>query len=307
MSANSSATAKTPLLRSESLHRAPFVTTSAEDAAPAGAGPHLSTTSPLVLNQYKGSKTVPFIEKSKVKYEVPCSVALIGDGEVGKTSCFINFISGCNGTGPLLHGETQGVATKDVYCKHGDDGRVIHMTLHDTAGQEKHRALTNSYLTHVDIVLIVYACDDELSKVNAATTWMDFVLNRSGGDKKLWLFVGNKCDTLASLAKANDAALRSQLAGIRLGHRRQDALNFEVKEGQHFLVSAKSGQGMDDLFGAVRDLFVAHNPEHMKKLKDGTTPRPPKPSAGLSVVASDGRRVQAAVSAKVDSQSQCGC
>jgi len=115
-------------------------------------------------------------------------VAIIGDGNVGKTSiCF-----------RLVDDQFQLVYVPTIF-----ETKVHRMTLHgieyelqiiDTAGQEAYDQLRQTlvYTMNPDVYILCYALDDPATHRNAKTTWWPELQKNSPG--KPIILVGNKTD-----------------------------------------------------------------------------------------------------------------
>lgn len=86
-------------------------------------------------------------------------ICFLGDASVGKTS-IINVIQ--KKDFPTEHATTVGAC---FYIRkiQVEDGSMVKMHIWDTAGQEKFRALTNSYFRDAQIVVLVYDITSEKS------------------------------------------------------------------------------------------------------------------------------------------------
>ena len=105
------------------------------------------------------------------------------------------------------------------------------VTLQDTAGQEKYRPLVRSFLRRNDAILVVYAVND--SKTNQSVpNWVEEV-NDTVDNCPLFL-VGNKIDRSDRVVDNISPEAIKEMGFI-----------------QDFLVSAKDGTGIDDMFSSI--------------------------------------------------------
>ena len=70
------------------------------------------------------------------------------------------------------------------------------MKIYDTAGQEKYRSITETYLKGNDVALLVYDIGNKESFENISSYWINKVKNNDTQQETLMVLVGNKCDLL---------------------------------------------------------------------------------------------------------------
>lgn len=111
-----------------------------------------------------------------------------GDSSVGKSSILLRFT---DDTFSERHAATIGVdfKTRDMNFR----GKLIRVTVWDTAGQEKFRSLTASYYRGTHGVVLVY---DVTSRESFASVdrWLSEVQTYCGEDECVRVLVGNKID-----------------------------------------------------------------------------------------------------------------
>ena len=124
------------------------------------------------------------IEESKT---LDFNVILIGDANVGKTSILCKFI---NGTFSDNITSTVNVEFKAKNLKI-DKNLYAKLSIYDTAGQERFRALTRQYYHNANGVILVFDLTDEHSfaKLNG---WIKDI-NENAGNVEV-ILVGNKSD-----------------------------------------------------------------------------------------------------------------
>jgi small GTP-binding protein len=154
-------------------------------------------------------------------------VVTIGDSGVGKT-CIINRFY--YGSFNSLAAPTIGAA----YVKSRVDvnGKPVYINIWDTAGQEKYSDLIPMYLRESNVVIICFDINeaDSLQKVQHYRN----VLSQSIPPEVPIIIAGNKIDLAEDQSKGRDVFSWAMSQGITA-----------------FSVSAKTGQGIEDLFNAV--------------------------------------------------------
>jgi Ras-related protein Rab-21 len=114
-------------------------------------------------------------------------VVLLGEGRVGKTSICLRYI----------HGEYDDRQVPTIQASFLDkkisvDGSNLHLSIWDTAGQEKFHSLAPIYYRDADIAIIVYDVTD-LTSFEKVKTWVK-ELKKIVGNSALTVIVGNKID-----------------------------------------------------------------------------------------------------------------
>ena len=123
------------------------------------------------------------------KDEILLKVITLGNSGVGKTSIINRYaynIYDENNSATI----GMNFAHKDVVLKNNKKAKL---KLIDTAGEEKYRSLSKSYLKNADGVLFVFALNN-LDSFNDITSWIQFFNeNRSNEISTIYL-IGNKCE-----------------------------------------------------------------------------------------------------------------
>jgi small GTP-binding protein len=158
-------------------------------------------------------------------------VIIIGDSTVGKTQLTLRFADDTFSDAPM---PTIGVdfRVKEVSAL----GSTYRLQIWDTAGQERFRNITESYYRRARGVIIVYDLSnrDSFHQVEA---WIGSIARSPSSDIPRVL-VGNKDDLPHAVSDAEIAAATSQ---------------YKI---QHFLTSAKTGKGVNEVFVALTELIV---------------------------------------------------
>ena len=115
------------------------------------------------------------------------NIVILGDTCVGKSCILMRFVKNS-----MLHNHlsTIGIdsSTKTITTERGK----ATLQIWDTAGQDKFRSISQSYIRNGDAIILVYdiTSDDTFQHV---TTWMDAIHNMAKQDVPI-ILVGNKTD-----------------------------------------------------------------------------------------------------------------
>lgn len=152
-------------------------------------------------------------------------IVILGDTCVGKSCILMRFVKNS-----MLHNHlsTIGIdsSTKTINTERG---KAI-LQIWDTAGQDKFRSISQSYIRNGDAIILVYdiTSDDTFQHV---TTWMDAIHNMAKKDIPI-ILVGNKIDMESERRITTEE-----------GQKLAERYNLLFKE-----VSAMNGIGIADAF-----------------------------------------------------------
>ena len=122
------------------------------------------------------------------KYEL--KIVLIGDSTVGKTSLLYRFIEG-RFIDSRLCTICADFKTKLIQI---DDSTIAKITIWDTAGQEKYKAITRNYYKDAHGIILVYDVTNKSSFKNLSN-WLDDISNNNNlGEDLSIILVANKID-----------------------------------------------------------------------------------------------------------------
>ena len=163
-------------------------------------------------------------------------IITLGEATVGKTSIIRRYIHNIFEENNL---STIGLnfSFKQVKLK---SGKNINIKLIDTAGQEKYRSLAKSYFKNVDIVLFVFALDDQNSFDNMIN-WINlFNENHNGKEGIPRYLIGNKADKEKKVQK--------------------DMIDQFINQNKikYYETSAKNNTGIDELFQELSEEFYTN-------------------------------------------------
>ena len=132
-------------------------------------------------------------------------VITLGNSSVGKTSFLMKYI---DNSFTLTYTTTLGIDFKQKKIKL-KDGRDVRLRIFDTAGQERFKAVSVSFIKKADGVILIYDISD-LESFEAVENWIKSI-REIGKDKLPIILVGNKCDLsddkrMISLKEGQDKA-----------------------------------------------------------------------------------------------------
>ena len=167
------------------------------------------------------------------KYEL--KIVLIGDSTVGKTSLLYRFIEGKFIDSKLC---TVCADFKTKLLKI-DESTIAKITIWDTAGQEKYKAITRNYYKDAHGIILIYDVTNKSSFKNLPVWLNDINNNNNLGEDISVILVGNKIDLPyreISYEEGDDFAKKNSLLYIE--------------------TSCKEGNGIEDVFQMItKDIF----------------------------------------------------
>jgi len=149
-------------------------------------------------------------------------VVLLGTSRVGKTSIATRF-----GMNTFDENQTATIGVAFLTKSYKFDEGVISFELWDTAGQEKFKSVTMSYVREAKAVLCVY----DLFKKGTVSPAIDYAVDavEKLGESTIIVMVGNKSDLCVDVPP--------------------EVYSFCQKHSyNHFECSAKTGEGIDEIF-----------------------------------------------------------
>ena len=132
-------------------------------------------------------------------------VITLGNSAVGKSSFILKYI---DNSFTLYYTATLGIDFKQKKIKL-KDGRDVRLRIFDTAGQERYKSVSASFIKKADGVILIYDIGD-LESFEAVDNWIKSI-REIGKDNLPIILVGNKCDLpddkrMISLKEGQDKA-----------------------------------------------------------------------------------------------------
>ena len=174
------------------------------------------------------------------KKEKQVKIILLGDSGVGK-SCIINrYIN--DAYNPDLESTLNSNASTKLIKKN----RVPYLlTLWDTTGQEKYRAITNLFINGANIVILVYSINS-LTSFQGLDYWYKSAVEKLEGDNFVLAVVGSKSDLIKEEEEIVSEAEAKKFA--------------KEKNALFKLVSSKEDpDGINNLFESLLDELIKNN------------------------------------------------
>ena len=183
----------------------------------------------------------------------------LGDTNVGKTSVVLRFSDDKYNDNQL---STIGVDFRTKYMKLGENS--VKVLIWDTAGQERFKNIAKQYYRGANGVLLIYdVCKRKsLEKIGF---WLEELKTYNNIDELCIYLVGNKID----------------LEGKRVITKEEGQKYAEDNQINYFEVSAKSGEGIHDLFndiikGSIDKLNIDNKEQIFAQLDNKTKKRKKK-------------------------------
>jgi len=165
-------------------------------------------------------------------------MVLVGDSAAGKTSLTHRFVA------KRFIAEPQPTIGIDVKANSLErDERELKVQFFDTAGQEQFRAMSSVYLKDCKAVMIVYDITNEKSFLNLEDHLKEV---RANTEDAVIMVVGNKLDE-RHIRQVYDEAVTWCVEN------KVEALLNDKKTTMHAVVSALSGEGVEDAFTQLID------------------------------------------------------
>ena len=156
--------------------------------------------------------------------EIPIKIMVIGNTAVGKTSFILKYTED---TFQEVHLSTVGV---DFRIKHITyNNKKYKLSIYDTTGQERYKALAFSLIKNVDGIILIYDVTD-ISTFKSVPDWIQSAREKKGENYPM-IILGNKIDLKE----------KRQI-------KEEEGKNFaENKRMAFFEISVKTGENLDNL------------------------------------------------------------
>ena len=186
----------------------------------------------------------PLVTNEEITKDTRVKIITLGDSSVGKT-CFI--LRYCFSTFPQDERATLGV---DVISKDIEkDGKIIPLIIWDTAGSERYRAVSTSYLRDAHGCILMYDIT-ERKTFKSVSKWVEEIKEKAPKDLVV-ILVGNKND------KAREVPYKD---GKMLADKHPFIIDF-------FETSAKSPCNVDETFMKLLN-GIPLTPASIKNIED---------------------------------------
>ena len=164
-------------------------------------------------------------------------ILTLGDASVGKTCIILRF---AEDDFPKSTMPTIGIEYKTKMIK--INNQSIKLQIWDTAGQERyHRILASTFYRRANGIVLVYDLTNQ-SSFNHVENWVKQIRQKADPGIEI-ILVGNKLD----LVEEQEFSQGKDLAA-----------SFGIP---FFVVSAKSGANIAEMFRTLTDMIIAHNPK----------------------------------------------
>ena len=187
------------------------------------------------MNSKRGSLAYDNTENVKV--------TVLGNSGVGKSSIVARYISGVF-TDSIISTTGANYSQKLI----DKDSNKLRLNIWDTAGQEKYRALGQKYYKDAYIIIIIYDITNIESFESIKTDWYNDI-QKYGEKYYILAIAGNKSD-LYEDEKVNEEEARKYAKEIG---------------ASFFIISAYTGDGIDNMFCQLADLYLSREFEKKKK------------------------------------------
>jgi small GTP-binding protein len=184
---------------------------------------------------------------------IKAKIILLGDGAVGKTSLIRRFVTDQFSDDYLATVGTK-VTKKETAIVHGGRSVPMVMTIWDVLGQKGYAGVQESSVKGGQAVLLVYDVTRDETWKSLEEYWIPIVWRLVG--KVPLVFAGNKIDLAADRPYVTDV----------LGYLEQKY------DGIGFLSSAKTGENIEKMFGAIGSAVVRTFEEPVERLAQPTPP-----------------------------------
>lgn len=171
-------------------------------------------------------------QEQKADDFVEYKVVICGDSCVGKTSILARFLHNSFSDIQLTTISSQGYV-KEIDLKNGKP--PIRLSIWDTAGQEQYNSLVKVFFRAAAAVILVFDISNEKSFQNLEK-WHDLAYS-SCPSEAIFYIVGNKIDLPQE---------QQTIDSIRASRKQE-----ELSAASYFACSAKSGEGVDEIFYVV--------------------------------------------------------
>ena len=171
-------------------------------------------------------------------------VITLGNSAVGKSSFILKYI---DNSFTLYYTATLGIDFKQKKIKL-KDGRDVRLRIFDTAGQERYKSVSASFIKKADGVILIYDIGD-LESFEAVENWIKSI-REIGKDNLPIILVGNKCDL------PDD----KRMISLKEGQDKADEFNIPFYE-----TSCKEGINIKEVFEKLIDDIIEKGSKNINR------------------------------------------
>lgn len=193
-------------------------------------------------------------------------VCLAGDSGVGKTSIVKHFLG--DPTGYKSARPTVAVEANPSVQMQSSEGKLVNLSIWDTAGQEEFRNLVPLYFRNASVCIIV-ASYDNYESFQSIADWQDTIFQTCTTCKLI--LVANKCDLKPSSGITDDFISDKGRSIAALDIFKTSAVTGEgIKDLFQYIVDCKDIEADQNYLNGLNDedrkqLDIAQEPENDKK------------------------------------------
>lgn len=171
---------------------------------------------------------------------IPVKIIILGEANVGKSCLLQRYL-----TGEYVESQANTVGAKFLSKRVKHQNKTLKLNIWDTAGQERYQSFSKMYCRDAKAVILVYDLSVPES-IDGMMRWYNIMTQETLPTDTLLFVAGSKSDignyTEEIKMKIEDFCLETR--------------------SEHFLVSAKEGDGIEELFDKIvskfcKSIFVA--------------------------------------------------
>lgn len=181
-------------------------------------------------NIYSRSET----KQIDIESDIQVKIVILGNANVGKSCMLHRYLTGAYSE---THENTVGAKFlgKRIKCQ----GKYLKLNIWDTAGQERYQSFSKMYCRDAKAVILVYDVSDP-ETIEGMKNWYKIMSHDTLPRDSLLFIAGNKCD----LSQPSENA-KNQIISFSNDIR-----------AEYFEVSAKTGEGINELFIRISNRFL---------------------------------------------------
>lgn len=169
-------------------------------------------------------------------YDFTIKIIIIGNSNVGKSCILTQFVD----NEFISSNSTIGVDYKIYRTTYLD--KNIKLLIWDTAGQERFKAITKTFYKGAQVVIICFDLTN-YDSFEDIDIWLEEI-RKEKLSEPIIVLVGTKSDLVSSRTVSKEVALKKSI---------------HLKLNAYFETSAKTNQGIEDIFNTIIKLFCSLN------------------------------------------------